>query len=136
MCHIKIRGAISNKRCTKPKERFPALTSGLNMKVYTHTHTTTAKTNIHKQAKHSQPSERKNTGNALTSLLPADCFCTGQLVCRGLSGREATVTHFGSLLLHSLFRYKSRLIYNDFKNIPSYSLYQCVAEGRSTAERM
>lgn len=92
-----------------------------------------------KQNTGSQPTleKKEHRGNALTSLLPADCFSTDQLVCRGLLGREeATVTYFGSLLLHSLFRYKSRLIYNDFKNIPSYSLDQCVAEGKSTAERM
>lgn len=78
---------------------------------------------------------KKKKGNSLTCLLFTDGFPPCHLVFRHVVFREVTITHFGFLFLHCLFRYKRRLIYNDFKNTPSYSLYQCLAEGGSTAER-
>lgn len=93
------------------------------MHVHAHTQTPRQPTN---------PAEREEyKRKSLTSLLPTDHLSTGQLICR-----EATAILFGFLLFHRLFRYKGRLIYNDFKNTPCYSLYQRVAEGRSTLERI
>ena len=74
--------------------------------------------------------------NSVTCFLSPDCFSPRHLLSRRLFLREVTVTHFGFLFLDRLFRCKRRLIYNDFKNTPSYSLYQSLAEGGSTAERV
>lgn len=99
------------------------------MRVYTQTKL--VYTNEHNPGADQPRRKEEYKMKPLTSLLPTDHLLTGQLICR-----EAIAILFGFLLFHRLFRYKGRLIYNDFKDTLRYSLYQRVAEGRSTSERM
>lgn len=98
----------------------------ISTSVCVYTQTKPVHTNEHNPGADQPRRKEEYKRKPLTGLLPTDHPLTGQLVCR-----EAIAILFGFLLFHRLFRYKGRLIYNDFKDTLRYSLDQRVAEGRA-----